>query len=88
MLNAIGAQQLSETADIDAETVDVLSFAVADVDRLVKCYDGKEFVFSDFTKNPKLYGSDFMRWAAATDILICAHLGGEKRLQCILVRMI
>lgn len=77
VLNAIGAQQLSEEEYLNTDKVDKLSFAVADVDRLVKRGDGKDFVFADFLKNPKMYESDFMRWAVATDMLICAHFWGE-----------
>lgn len=76
VLNTIGAVQMSETEYMSVEKVNKLSFAVADVDKLVKRSDGNPFAFSDFVKNPKEYKSDFMRWAYATDMLVCAHFWG------------
>lgn len=78
VLNRIGAYQMDEKDYLNAETVDKLSFAVADVDKLVKQKVGNEFIFADFVKNPKDYESDFMRWAYATDLLICAHFWGAN----------
>lgn len=46
---------------------------MAKADALVKRNDNQPFDSMDFRANPQNYKSDFMRWARATDVLICAH---------------
>ena len=75
-LNSIGAKLLTEDEYLSADTVDELSYCYADADRLVKRKDGGVFSWSDFTRHVKEYESDFLRWARATDVLICAHFWG------------
>lgn len=76
VLNSIGATLMSEQEFLATEKVDKLSYAFADVDKLVKRTDGASFSFPDFIKNPKEYQSDFMRWGRAADLLVCAHFWG------------
>ena len=76
VLNSIGAVLMDEDTYLNTEKVDKISFCFADVDRLVKRKDGGAFTWTDFTKNAKEYESDFMRWAKATDVLVCAHFWG------------
>lgn len=76
VLDNIGAVRMTEEEYLGTEAVDKLSFCFADVDRLVKRKDGGDFTWKDFTHNAGEYESDFMRWAKATDILICAHFWG------------
>lgn len=73
VLESIGAIKRDENQYLKTDSVDTLTYAVADVDKLVKRIDGTEFSFGDFTKNPTSYESNFMRWAKASDLLICAH---------------
>lgn len=73
VLNYIKAQQLSEEEYLATDKVDVLSYAVANVESLVKRNDEGPFDAMEFKTKPQNYHSDFMRWAKATEILICAH---------------
>ena len=73
VLDSIGARKMTEEVYLANDKVDMLSYCVADVDRLVKHKDGKAFSWNDFTHNAKEYESDFMRFAKKTDVLICAH---------------
>lgn len=73
VLESIGAIKREENEYLTTDNVNTLTYAVADVDQLVKRCDGSEFSFKDFTKNPTSYESDFMRWAKVSDLLICAH---------------
>ena len=73
VLDHIGAVRMTEEEYLNTEKVDSLSFCVADADRLVKRKDCVAFSWDDFTRNAKAYESDFIRWAKATDVLICAH---------------
>ena len=73
VLEKIGAVKVCESDYLNDEKVTVLTYAVADADRLVKRKDGANFTWDDFIKNPQEYESDFMRWAKYTDVLICAH---------------
>lgn len=73
VLDSIGAQKLTEEQYLSTDKVNSLSYCFADVNRLVKRKDGKEFSWHDFTHNVHDYESDFFRWASKTDILICAH---------------
>ena len=76
VLENIGAHKMTEEEYLSDTPVNVLSYCVADVDRLVKRKDGGDFSWSDFTHNAKEYESDFMRWAKKTDVLVCAHFWG------------
>ncbi len=76
VLDNIGAVRMTEEEYLTTEKVDNLSFCFADVDRLVKRKDGGDFSWKDFTQNAGEYESDFMRFAKATDVLICAHFWG------------
>lgn len=78
VLDNIDAVRMTEEEYLTTEKVDKLSFCFADVDRLVKRKDGGDFSWADFTKNAGEYESDFMRFAKATDILICAHFWGPN----------
>ncbi len=78
VLNSIGATLLDDETYMKTETVDTLTYAVADADRLVKRADGSEFSFPHFMAHPEEYVSDFMRWATTTDALICGHFWGPK----------
>jgi alanine dehydrogenase len=73
VLNEIGAIKIDEIEYLSIDNVDVLTYCVADVDRLVKRKDGKEFTWSDFSKNASEYESDFIKFAKKTDVLISAH---------------
>lgn len=73
VLESIGAIKMEESQYLTTDNVNTLTYAVADVDKLVKRYDGAEFSFGDFIKNPTAYKSDFMKWAKSSDLLICAH---------------
>ena len=73
VLNNIGAVRMTEEDYLSTDSVDKLSFCYADVDRLVRRKDGKNFSWEDFTHNAQEYASDFMRFACKTDVLICAH---------------
>lgn len=73
VLNYIKARQLNEDEYLSSKEVDTISFAVAKADALVKRIDNQPFDSMDFRANPQNYKSDFMRWARATDVLICAH---------------
>ena len=76
VLEKVGAVRMTEEEYLGMETVDRLSFCVANLDRLVKRKDGKAFSRQDFTQNAKEYESDFLRWARTTDVLISAHFWG------------
>jgi len=76
VLENIGAHKMTEDAYLLDDSVDKLSYCVADADRLVKRKDGAAFSWNDFSHNAKEYDSDFMRWAKQTDVLICAHFWG------------
>ena len=78
VLENIGAQKMTEEDYLVYDSVNRLSYCVADADRLVKHKDGEEFSWDDFTHNAKDYESDFMRWAKKTDVLICAHFWGPE----------
>lgn len=73
VLNALGARLMTEHEYLTTDTVEGLSYTFADVDRLVKAKNGAEFDFGHFIAHPHDYESDFMRWAQASDALICAH---------------
>lgn len=77
VLNSIGATKINEMEFLSTESVNNLTYTVADVNLLVKRMDGNQFEFTDFIKNPRAYESDFMRWAYSTDVLICAHFWGS-----------
>lgn len=78
VLDKIGAVKMAEEEYLAADSVDKLSYCVADVDRLVKRKNGGAFSWNDFTHNAKEYESDFMRFAKKTDVLICAHFWGPE----------
>ncbi len=73
VLNQIGANKIDEQEYLSVETVNELTYCVADVDRLVKHKDRKKFTWSDFSANVHDYESDFFKFAKVTDVLICAH---------------
>lgn len=73
ILDAIGAQRLTEEQFLSTDSVSQLSYTVADVDKLVKRSNGEAFSWPHFTKCASEYQSDFMRWGAAADVLVCAH---------------
>lgn len=75
-LDSIGAVKLQEKDYLRIETVEKLTYCFTDVNRLVKRRDGGAFSWPDFTHNATEYESDFLRWARATDVLICAHFWG------------
>lgn len=76
ILGEIGASRLAADEYLAARTVGSLSYAVADVDQLVK-HDG-QFDFADFVADPSRYQSDFRRWAVGTDVLLCGHFWSPK----------
>jgi len=78
VLDSIGAVKMEEKDFLGAENVGTLSYCVCDVDRLVRRRDGSSFSWTDFTKNAREYESDFHKWAAASDVLICAHFWGPE----------
>ncbi len=73
VLDKVGATRMDEEEYLRIDKVDRLSYCFSDVDRLVKRKNGGSFSLTDFTIDPHAYESDFMRWAKATDVLICAH---------------
>lgn len=74
MLDLIGANRVSEAEFLDASSVTRgLQYVVVDVDGLVRRRDGGRFSFADFQARPEEYESNFDRWAATADILMCAH---------------
>lgn len=73
VLEKIGAERLSEDDYISNDNVKKLSYTVAKAEQLVRHIDNKEFNKEEFKTSPKLYRSDFMRWAEKTDVLISAH---------------
>lgn len=73
VLNEIGATKINEQEYLSVNNVNSLTYCVADVDRLVKHKNGKEFSWSDFSTNASEYESDFIKFAKVTDVLICAH---------------
>lgn len=74
VLNEIGAQYLPINDFLAEDVVDRISFTYADADNLVRPKDEKTvFSFPHFFKHPKMYDSDFFRFAKASDILICCH---------------
>ncbi|MCQ2283427.1 MAG: NAD(P)-dependent oxidoreductase [Bacteroidales bacterium] len=73
ILNEIGACRMDETTFLSTPAVSELTYAVADVDRLVKRKDGEPFSWEHFNHYAQDYESDFMRWAYCTDVLVCAH---------------
>lgn len=73
VLENIGAVKMEEADYLACESVDALTYTVADVDKLVTRQDGEAFSWPHFTKNPKSYTSDFWRWAKSTDVLLCGH---------------
>lgn len=73
VLENINATKLSKQEFLTVDSVEKLSYCVADVADLVIRKDRKEFSFADFTKNPHEYESDFMKWAKASDLLVSAH---------------
>lgn len=73
ILDEIGAERMSEEQFLNTEQVSKLSYAVADVDSLVKRMDGESFSWPHFTQHASEYQSDFMRWGRCADVLLCAH---------------
>lgn len=73
VLNEIGANKIDENEYLSIDNVNALTYCVADVNRLVKRKDGKDFTWSDFSKNAAEYESDFIKFAKKTDVLISAH---------------
>jgi alanine dehydrogenase len=73
VLDEIGAIKIDENEYLSNDNVDSLTYCVADVNRLVKRKDGKEFTWSDFSNHAHEYESDFLKFAKHTDILISAH---------------
>lgn len=73
VLNEIGANKIDENEYLSIDNVNALTYCVADVNRLVKRKDGKDFTWSDFSKNASEYESDFIKFAKKTDVLISAH---------------
>lgn len=78
VLEQIGATRVSEEAYLSSSRIDSLTYSVADVDRLVVRIDGNNFSMKHFIENPRIYKSDFMRWAKQTDVLICAHFWSNE----------
>lgn len=73
VLEQIGAVKIEETEYLSINDVNALTYCVADVDRLVKRKDGREFTWADFSANAAEYESDFIKFAKKTDVLISAH---------------
>ncbi|MBE6336706.1 MAG: alanine dehydrogenase [Lentimicrobiaceae bacterium] len=73
VLNEIGANKIDENEYLSIDNVNALAYCVADVNRLVKRKDGKDFTWSDFSNNATEYESDFIKFAKKTDVLISAH---------------
>ena len=73
VLNEIGANKIDENEYLSIDNVNALAYCVADVNRLVKRKDGKDFTWSDFSNNATEYESDFVKFAKKTDVLISAH---------------
>ena len=73
VLENIKATKLSKQEFLTVDSVEKLSYCVADVADLVIRKDRKEFSFADFTKNPHEYESNFFRWAKTSDLFVSAH---------------
>lgn len=73
VLENIKATKLSKQEFLTVDSVEKLSYCVADVADLVVRKDRKEFSLADFTNNPHEYESDFMKWGQASDLLVSAH---------------
>ena len=73
VLEQIGAVKMEEAEYLSINDVNALTYCVADVDRLVKRKDGREFTWADFSANAAEYESDFIKFAKKTDVLISAH---------------
>ena len=74
VLNEIGAQYLPVREFLAVDSVDRITYTFADADNLVMPKDStKEFSFQDFFHHPQDYKSNFLRFAQATDMLICCH---------------
>lgn len=78
VLDTIGATRLDENAYLSTDSVDTLTYTVADADLLVSRADGGDFSFPHFMAHPGEYVSNFMRWATTTDALICGHFWGPE----------
>ncbi|WP_036909601.1 NAD(P)-dependent oxidoreductase [Prevotella sp. FD3004] len=73
VLKQIGANLIEESEYLSDNPVNVLSYYVANVEKLVSRKDGGDFDRKEFEEHPQYYKSDFMCWAKYTDILVSAH---------------
>lgn len=74
ILDEIGAVGLPTDAYLAVREVDRLTYTLADADALVRpLAEGQGFSFAHFKQHPQLYRSDFRRFAAASDLLVCGH---------------
>lgn len=78
VLNSIGVSRVDIDTYLATEIFDGITYAIADTKSLVKRKDGREFNRQDFSNNPELYTSDFMRFANVSDVLISAHFWGAE----------
>lgn len=77
ILEEIGADILPVEDYLAAGSVDRLTCTFAYIDSLVQPVDGSAFVsVADFHAHPSRYTSHFMRFAKASDILVCCHYWG------------
>ena len=73
VLENIGANVMEESEYLRDNSVNKLSYCVANVEKLVIRKDNGIFDRKEFAEYPQLYKSDFMRWAKYTEILLSAH---------------
>lgn len=73
VLENIGANVMEESEYLCDNSVNKLSYCVANVEKLVIRKDNGIFDRKEFAEHPQLYKSDFMRWAKYTEILLSAH---------------
>lgn len=73
VLEEIGALRMDESDFLSIPEVKDLSFCVAKANQLVRHKHLDEFSSEEFRQHPNEYVSDFKKWSAATDVLVCAH---------------
>ena len=78
VLNTIGVNKVEEDIFLSSQDFGKISYTVADMSSLVQRIDGKPFNREDFTKNPNMYKSDFMKFARVSDVFISAHFWGAE----------
>lgn len=76
VMNNVGINKVDIDTYLSSDKFDSITYTIADTQSLVRRIDEQKFDRNDFSKNPHMYKSDFMKFAKTSDVLISAHFWG------------